>query len=364
MKITKKRPILNALSRVIIDLPAPSNITNIWNFGSLLGICLATQLVRGIFLAIHYTSDISLAFNCISHIIRDVDAGWLVRIIHANGASLFFIGIYLHLGRNLYFNSFLLKRTWVVGVIIFLISIITAFLGYVLPWGQISFWGATVITNLLSAIPYLGQLLVEWIWGGFSINNATLTRFFSLHYLIPFIICLLVAIHLIFLHEEKSSNPLGIQATSDKIPFQPYFLVKDLVRIIVFFFAFIIINIQLPFILIDPENFLPANPIRTPVHIQPEWYFLFAYAILRSVPNKLGGVLALAMSIVILVPLIFSQANIQFNKIKLIHTTFWPFIIVFIFLTWLGIKPVEYPYIEMGGIITCLYFSWFLLIII
>lgn len=364
MKLRKKNPILRALSRTIIDLPAPSNITNIWNFGSLLGICLGMQLIRGIFLAIHYTSDVSLAFNCISHIIRDVDIGWLIRIIHANGASLFFIGIYLHLGRNLYFNSFMLNRTWLVGVIIFLISIITAFLGYVLPWGQISFWGATVITNLLSAIPYLGQMIVEWIWGGFSVNNATLTRFFSLHYLIPFLICLLVVIHLIFLHEEKSSNPLGIQSTTDKIPFQPYFTIKDLVRIVFFFFFFIIINLQFPFMLIDPENFLPANPIRTPVHIQPEWYFLFAYAILRSVPNKLGGVIALVMSILILIPLILIKPLSQLNKIKPIHLSFWPFLIIFIFLTWLGIKPVESPYIEIGGIITCLYFAWFILLIV
>jgi ubiquinol-cytochrome c reductase cytochrome b subunit len=364
MKITKKRPILNALSRTIIDLPAPSNISNIWNFGSLLGICLGIQLVRGIFLAIHYSSDIRLAFNCISHIIRDVEAGWLVRIIHANGASLFFIGIYLHLGRNLYYNSFLLSRTWLVGVIIFLISIITAFLGYVLPWGQISFWGATVITNLLSAIPYLGQIIVEWIWGGFSVNNATLSRFFSLHYLIPFLICILVIIHLIFLHEEKSSNPMGIQASRDKIPFQPYFTVKDLVRIIIFIFLFILLNIQIPFLLIDPENFLPANPIRTPVHIQPEWYFLFAYAILRSIPNKLGGVIALLISILILVPLVFSQINTQLNKIKITHLSFWSFLIVFLFLTWLGIKPVEYPYIELGSAITYLYFIWFISIIV
>jgi len=364
MKIRKKRPILNALSRTIIDLPAPSNISNMWNFGSLLGICLGVQLVRGIFLAIHYSSDIRLAFNCISHIMRDVDIGWLVRIIHANGASLFFIGIYLHLGRNLYYNSFLLNRTWIVGVIIFLISIVTAFLGYVLPWGQISFWGATVITNLLSAIPYLGQILVEWIWGGFSVNNATLRRFFALHYLIPFAICLLVVIHLIFLHEEKSSNPLGIQTSRDKIPFQPYFTVKDLVSLILFLFLFMIVNIQLPFLLIDPENFLPANPISTPVHIQPEWYFLFAYAILRSVPNKLGGVLALLISIFMLVPLVFNKIKIQLNKIKTIHIRFWSFTIVFLFLTWLGIKPVEYPYIEVGGVITCLYFLWFIFLII
>jgi ubiquinol-cytochrome c reductase cytochrome b subunit len=364
MKIRKNNPIISVINSTLIDLPAPSNITNIWNFGSLLGICLAIQIATGIILAIHYTSDISTAFNRINHIIRDVDAGWFIRILHANGASLFFVGMYAHIGRNIYFNSFALRLTWTLGVIIFLISIITAFLGYVLPWGQISFWGATVITNLLSAIPYLGQLLVEWIWGGFSVNNATLNRFFSLHYLTPFVILGLVVIHLLFLHEQKSSNPLGIQSNRDKIPFQPYFLIKDLVRILTIIFILIYVNLQYPYRLIDPDNFMPANPIRTPVHIQPEWYFLFAYAILRSIPNKLGGVLALLASIILLFPLGLKNLKIQNNKIKLNNFLFWSFIMVFLFLTWLGIKPVEPPYIVTGIIITGLYFSWFSIVLL
>jgi len=231
---------------------------------------------------------------------RDVKRGWLIRLIHANGASFFFLRIYLHIGRGLYFGSYVLSFTWITGVFLFLISILTAFLGYVLPWGQISYWGATVITNLLSAAPYVGQTLVEWIWGGFSVNNATLTRFFSLHYLFPFIIIALIIIHLVFLHEQKSSNPMGIQISIDKIPFHPYFSNKDITRAVIFIFFLVLLNKLFPYSLIDPENFTPANPLVTPTHIQPEWYFLFAYAILRSIPRKLGGVLGLLISILII----------------------------------------------------------------
>lgn len=258
----------------------------------------------------HYSSDINIAFNCISHIIRDLNYGWFLRLFHSNGASLFFFIIFIHIARGLYFKSFFLTITWNIGVIIFLIRIVTAFLGYVLPWGQISYWGATVITNLLSAIPYLGVFLVEWVWGGFSVSNSTLTRFFSLHYLFPFLIIILVLIHLIFLHEEKSRNPLGVNSNSDKIPFHPYFSFKDLRNLILFIFFFILINCLTPYALIDPENFTPANPLRTPPHIQPEWYFLFAYAILRSIPNKIGGVLALVISILILIPLRLKKKKI------------------------------------------------------
>jgi len=262
------------------------------------------------------------------------------------GPHYFFFCIYFHIGRGLYFKSYILSITWILGVIIFLISILTAFLGYVLPWGQISYWGATVITNLLSAVPFLGGILVEWVWGGFSVNNATLTRFFSLHYLFPFIIIVLVIAHLYFLHEQKSSNPLGIQIRNDKIPFHPYFSFKDLTNIIFFFFLFSIILTQEPFYLIDPENFTPANPLSTPTHIQPEWYFLFAYAILRSIPNKLGGVIALILSIIILIPLGIKRYKIQYNKtIYNQEIIFWPLVIIFLILTWLGIKPVEPPFI-------------------
>ena len=362
MRIRKNTPLINIANSTLVDLAAPRNITHIWNFGSLLGLCLILQIITGIFLGIHYSSNTQIAFECLDHIIRDVNNGWLTRLLHANGASLFFFAIYLHIGRGLYFKSYVLHVTWIMGVTLFLITILTAFLGYVLPWGQISYWGATVITNLLSAVPYLGGFIVEWVWGGFSVNNATLTRFFSLHYLFPFIIAALVIGHLYFLHEQKSSNPLGIQIARDKIPFHPYFSSKDLNRRIIIIFLFILICIQRPFSLIDPENFTPANPLSTPTHIQPEWYFLFAYAILRSIPNKLGGVIALVLSIVILIPLVIQKRLIQFNKSnKTLQQLFWPLIIIFILLTWLGIKPVEEPYILLGAICTILYFSYFVL---
>lgn len=360
--LRKTHPILKIANNSIIDLPAPSNLSHFWNFGSLLGLCLVTQTATGIFLAIHFSADIRIAFNCIDQIIRDVNNGWIIRLIHANGASLFFFAIYLHIGRGLYFNSYILLFTWWRGVILFFLAIITAFLGYVLPWGQISYWGATVITNLLSAIPYLGQFLVEWVWGGFSVNNATLMRFFSLHFFIPFAIMGVIIVHLIFLHDQKSSNPLGLQNSPDKIPFHPYYSRKDLVRAILIFFLILLINKLYPFSLIDPENFTPANPLSTPTHIQPEWYFLFAYAILRAIPNKLGGVLALLFSILILIPLSLKKSPQQILNLK--NQSFWWFTIIFIILTWLGIKPVEDPFITAGALITLLYFTWFIFIII
>lgn len=364
MNLRKQHPLIKIFNSALVDLPAPSNITHIWNFGSLLGICLIIQILTGIFLAIQYAPNILIAFDCLDHIMRDVNNGWLTRFIHANGASLFFFGIYIHLGRGIYFKSYNLGMTWRVGVVIFLISIMTAFLGYVLPWGQISYWGATVITNLLSAVPYLGGFLVEWVWGGFSVRNATLNRFFSLHYLIPFVISLLVVIHLFYLHEQKSSNPLGVQIRCDKIPFHPYFSIKDLVRNLLIIFIFMLITLENPFILIDPENFTPANPLSTPTHIQPEWYFLFAYAILRSIPNKLGGVVALLLSILILLPLALPLHKLQYNKINpLSQIIYWPLVIVFFYLTWLGMKPVESPFIELGIVNTFLYFSYFILLL-
>lgn len=363
--ITRKSlQIISTLNSLVIDLPAFSSLTHFWNLGSTLGACLGIQIVTGIFLAIHYTCDIQLAFDSLSHIMRDVNNGWFIRIIHANGASLFFFSIYIHIGRGLYFSSFYLTLTWIIGVFIFLITILTAFLGYVLPWGQISYWGATVITNLLSAVPYIGHFLVEWLWGGFSVNNATLTRFFSLHYLFPFIIAVLVILHLIFLHNEKSRNPLGINASSDKIPFHPYFTIKDLIRLILILTLFSLINLLSPFLLIDPENFTPANPLRTPPHIQPEWYFLFAYAILRSIPNKLGGVLALIMSILILIPLTLKRKTFQNRKLNPSRKLIWPLIFCFLLLTWLGMIPVETPFPEISLLLTVLYFSFFIFLIL
>lgn len=355
-------PLLKIANNAFLDLPAPSNISYWWNFGSLLGLCLTIQIATGLFLAIHYTSDIQIAFERIIHISRDVNYGWLLRRLHTNGASLFFICIYLHVGRGIYYISYIYIHTWNVGVTILITTIATAFVGYVLPWGQISFWGATVITNLLSALPYLGNNLVQWIWGGFAIDNATLTRFFTFHFILPFIIASLSAIHLLFLHQTGSNNPLGINSNINKIPFHPYYSIKDTIGFIILFLLLAVISLLNPYILGDPENFTPANPLVTPVHIQPEWYFLFAYAILRSIPNKLGGVIALLISILILLFLPHTKSNLrglQFYPINQI--IFWIFVSNTLLLTWIGARPVEDPFILTGQILTTTYFSFFIL---
>jgi len=356
-------PLIKIINNSLIDLPTPINISIWWNFGSLLGLCLIIQILTGLFLAIHYTSDINLAFDRVNHICRNVNYGWLLRTLHANGASIFFICIYLHIGRGIYYNSFTYLYTWIVGVIILFLLIATAFIGYVLPWGQISFWGATVITNLLSAIPYLGTDLVQWIWGGFAVDNATLTRFFTFHFVLPFIILAFVIIHLLFLHQTGSNNPLGINSNIDKIPFHPYFTFKDIVGFIIILIILIFLTLSNPYILGDPDNFIPSNPLVTPIHIQPEWYFLFAYAILRSIPNKLGGVIALIISIRILFILPFTHIRkfkgIQFYTINKI--LFWTILIILILLTWIGACPVEDPYIIIGQLLRIIYFMYFLI---
>nr|UFZ13841.1 cytochrome b [Neochauliodes meridionalis] len=356
-------PIFKIVNNSLIDLPTPSNISAWWNFGSLLGLCLGVQIITGLFLAMHYSTDISLAFSSISHICRDVNYGWFLRTLHANGASFFFICIYLHIGRGMYYGSYKFMHTWMVGVLLLFVTMATAFLGYVLPWGQMSFWGATVITNLLSAIPYLGSYLVQWIWGGFAIDNATLTRFFTFHFLFPFIIAAMAMIHLLFLHQTGSNNPIGINSNLDKIPFHPYFSFKDLVGFFFMLFMLILLTLLNPYLLGDPDNFIPANPLVTPVHIQPEWYFLFAYAILRSIPNKLGGVIALVMSIAILFILPFTHFSkfqgIQFYPIN--QFLFWFMVGIITLLTWIGARPVEDPYITTGQILTILYFLYFII---
>jgi len=333
-----------------------------WNFGSLLGLCLTTQIISGVFLAMHYSCDMGLAFERVSHISRDVSIGWFLRITHANGARFFFICVYLHVARGVYYGSFNFKETWLIGVVILFLLIGTAFLGYVLPWGQISFWGATVITNLASAVPLVGQELVYWLWGGFSVRNATLTRFFTLHFLLPFILAALRATHLLFLHETGSSNPLGLDSNFDKRPFHPYFSIKDMFGFIVFFLLLTLLCLQAPWDLGDPENFIPANPIVTPVHIQPEWYFLFAYAILRSIPRKLGGVLALVGSILIIATMPFYGAGAFKARrfLPLRKLRFWSLIGIFFLLTWIGARPVEEPYIITGQILTVAYFAYFI----
>jgi len=362
INLRKTHPLIKIANNALVDLPAPINISAWWNFGSILGLCLVTQILTGLFLAMHYTADVTLAFNRVAHITRDVNYGWLLRVIHANGASFFFIALYLHVGRGIYYSSYFYIYTWSVGVIILFLVIAAAFIGYVLIWGQISFWAATVITNLLSAIPYLGGILVQWIWGGFAVDNATLTRFFTFHFVLPFIIAGLSIVHLLFLHQTGSNNPLGINSNPDKIPFHPYFSIKDAFGFILIIWILISLALINPYLLGDTENFIPANPLVTPVHIQPEWYFLFAYAILRSIPNKLGGAAALVISIAILLILPFTQvSNLRGKQFySLNQIIFWAIINTVILLTWIGARPAEDPYIIIGQTLTVIYFLYFI----
>nr|WDR45533.1 cytochrome b [Lasiopodomys anglicus] len=355
----KTHPLIKIVNHSFIDLPAPSNISSWWNFGSLLGLCLVIQILTGLFLAMHYTSDTSTAFSSVAHICRDVNYGWLIRYMHANGASMFFICLFLHVGRGIYYGSYNMIETWNMGIILLFAVMATAFMGYVLPWGQMSFWGATVITNLLSAIPYIGSTLVEWIWGGFSVDKATLTRFFAFHFILPFIITALVMVHLLFLHETGSNNPTGLNSDADKIPFHPYYTIKDFLGVLILLMALMALVLFLPDILGDPDNFTPANPLNTPPHIKPEWYFLFAYAILRSIPNKLGGVLALILSILILALMPFlhtsKQRTLAFRPIT--QTMYWILVADLLILTWIGGQPVEYPFIIIGQTASIAYFA-------
>nr|ABY48389.1 cytochrome b [Xantusia vigilis] len=362
--LRKTHPVLKLINNSFIDLPTPSNISAWWNFGSLLGLCLLTQIFTGLFLAMHYTADITSAFSSVVHICRDVQYGWLIRNIHANGASIFFICLYLHIARGLYYGSYMYTITWNIGVTLLFLVMATAFVGYVLPWGQMSFWGATVITNLLSAIPYIGTTLVQWIWGGFSVDNATLTRFFAFHFILPFIIIAMTVLHLLFLHESGSNNPTGLNANTDKISFHPFFSYKDLLGAVMITMLLLILTLFSPNLLGDPENFTPANPMMTPPHIKPEWYFLFAYAILRSIPNKLGGVLALLLSIMILIilPLLHTakQRSSMFRPMS--QMILWLTLTNILILTWIGGQPVEPPYILIGQISSTLYFTLFLIL--
>nr|QUJ10054.1 cytochrome b [Tubifex tubifex] len=356
-------PIIKIVNSSLIDLPAPVNISIWWNYGSLLGLCLIMQTATGLFLSMHYVPNIEMAFASVAHISRDVNYGWLMRAAHANGGSMFFLFLYLHTGRGLYYNSYLLKETWIIGVVMLVLTMAAAFTGYVLPWGQMSFWGATVITSIFSAIPYIGQMLVEWIWGGFAVDNATLNRFFSFHFLIPFILMGASAAHIMFLHQTGSNNPIGINCDSDRVPFHMYYSIKDLLGYVIALLMFFMLVLFAPNIFTDPENFLNANPLVTPIHIQPEWYFLWLYAILRSIPNKLGGVIALAMALVILaVPAFTFTSNkigSQFNPLS--QSLFWFMVASWLILTWIGARPVEEPYVMIGQVATFIYFSYFLL---
>ena len=355
--------LLAILDNHIVDYPSPINLSYAWSFGALAGICLVIQLVTGIFLAMHYTPHIDLAFSSVEHIMRDVNNGWLIRYMHANGASMFFIVVYSHIFRGLYYGSFMAPRQhlWCSGVIIFLLMMATAFMGYVLPWGQMSFWGATVITNLFSAIPVVGPSIVDWLWGGFCVDNATLNRFFSLHFVMPFVIAGLVIAHIALLHKDGSNNPLGTSTSSDKIPFYPYFYAKDLFSFMVFILFFSIILFYYPNLLGHPDNYIPANPMSTPAHIVPEWYFLPFYAILRSIPDKLGGVVAMGGAIVILLTLPFTNTSeVRSGTFRPIYRkSFWFLFANFLLLGWIGQEVVEQPYTLIGQIGTAFYFFFF-----
>lgn len=359
-----KTYLLSILDNHIIDYPTPINLNYLWSFGFTAAICLAVQILTGIFLAMHYTPHIDLAFSSVEHIMRDVNNGWLIRYLHANGASMFFIVVYIHLFRGLYYGSFMSPREilWCSGVLIFLLMMATAFMGYVLPWGQMSFWGATVITNLFSAIPLIGPAIVEWLWGGFAVENATLNRFFSLHYLLPFLIAGLVIIHIALLHLDGSNNPLGLESSLDKIPFYPYFYFKDLFSVLIFFLFFSIFVFFFPNLLGHSDNYIMANPMVTPAHILPEWYFLAFYAILRSIPDKLGGVLAMfgAIAVLFLIPFINSSEIRSSSFRPLYKKAFWFLFVDFLILGWIGQKVVETPYLEIGQLATIFYFLFFL----
>jgi ubiquinol-cytochrome c reductase cytochrome b subunit len=367
MRLLKQNPLLRLLNSYVIDSPQPSNLSYAWNFGSLLATCLGLQIVTGVILAMHYTPSIDLAFVSVEHIMRDVNYGWLIRYLHANGASFFFILVYAHIGRGLYYGSFKSPRVapWSVGVIMLVLMMAIAFLGYVLPYGQMSLWGATVITNMLSAIPWIGQDFVQFVWGGFSVNNATLNRFFSLHFVLPFVLSALALIHMMTLHTHGSSNPLGMSSNADKLPMHPYFLFKDLVTIFVFMAAILLIVFYAPNVLGHSDNYIPANPLSTPASIVPEWYLLPYYAILRAVPNKLLGVIAMLGSLLILLAMpVLDTSRIRGGQFRpLWRVAFWFLVVDLILLGYLGSQHAEAPFIVIGACASVFYFAWYVVLV-
>jgi len=367
MRLLKSHVLLRIFNSYVVDSPQPANLSYLWNFGSLLATCLIIQILTGAFLAMHYTPNVDLAFNSVEHIMRDVNNGWIIRYTHANVASFFFIFLYMHIARGLYYGSYKSPRVlvWSIGVIILVLMMAIAFLGYVLPYGQMSLWGATVITNLLSAIPIFGQDIVELIWGGFSVSNATLNRFFSLHYLLPFLLAALAVAHLIALHVHGSNNPNGVTSSGDRYAMHPYFTFKDLVTIFAFFLVLSILVFFYPNLLGHSDNYIPADPMVTPASIVPEWYLLPYYAILRSIPNKLLGVIAMFGSLLILLVLPLTDiSRIRGNQFRpAMKLAFWFFVVDFFILMWIGSQHPNTPYVEIGQIATAFYFSWFLVII-
>jgi len=367
MRLLKSHSLLRLVNAYVIDSPKPSNISYLWNFGSLLATCLVIQILTGCFLAMHYQPHVDFAFNSVEHIMRDVNNGWLIRYTHANVASFFFIFVYGHIGRNIYYGSYKTPRilVWSIGVIILILMMAIAFLGYVLPYGQMSLWGATVITNLLSAIPVFGQDLVELIWGGFSVSNATLNRFFSLHYILPFLLAALALAHLIALDTHGSNNPNGISSNGDRYAIHPYYMFKDLITIFFFFLALSVLVFYYPNLLGHSDNYIEANPMSTPASIVPEWYLLPFYAILRSIPNKLLGVLAMFGSLLILLILpivdVSRQRGNQFRPAM--KVAFWLFMFNFFILMWIGSQHPNEPFVFIGQVSTFFYFSWFVVVV-
>lgn len=367
INLRKHHPILKLVNGILVDLATPANINIHWNYGSLLGLTLIIQLISGIVLATRFSAHESLSFDSVIALYQDTSYGWLIRLVHSTGATFFFIFIYLHIARGLYYGSYIYQEVWNLGTIIYLLLIGTAFLGYVLPWGQISYWGATVITNLVSAIPYIGNYIVSWIWGGFAVSNPTLTRFFALHYLLPFVILALVILHLFFLHITGSTNPLGVSTSSYKVSFHYYFSVKDIFVYFVAMFLFLFFTLAYGYNFIDAANWIPANPLVTPTHIQPEWYFLFAYAILRSIPDKLGGVLALLASVTCLFGFSLNSNKLLFSGVQFSipgRFLFWSLVSNFLLLTWLGACPAASPFTEVSLFLTVTYFTLIILIIL
>lgn len=359
--------VMSFVDNHIIHYPTPINLSYAWSFGSSAGICLVIQILSGVFLAMHYTPHIDLAFSSVEHIMRDVNNGWLIRYIHANGASMFFIVVYCHIFRGLYYGSYMQPRQllWCSGVVIFILMMGTAFMGYVLPWEQMSFWGATVITSLVTAVPIVGQSIVDWLWGGFTVNNATLNRFFSLHFLLPFLIAGLTLLHLALLHKDGSNNPLGVDSGVDKVPFYPYFFVKDLFAFFCFLLMFATFVFYFPNTLGHPDNYIPADPMQTPAHIVPEWYFLPFYAVLRSIPDKLGGVVAMGGALIVLLLIPFTNTSeVRSTTFRPIFKIFyWLVVADFLILGWVGQKPVKDVYVIVGQVATLFYFLFFIVLI-